>query len=427
MRTNYNFLMLMGLSVVSFTACSGEAGNESWSSEAPSDDTASVQQALVQNQEVFDYLTHMSPLVLPTTSYSESSTSQDEVRDQTVNVCTYTQVSETNHFDKLVSFDPNADVLWPGAIVQGQSLSLGLLSPIGAQRGAGTITLTNARIDSSTPTEFVYSRTLSSPSLASAQDAIQSILTAESVNFGAKVAYTMHQAYSLNEGSVKAGIAAQFAGNSLNATFGQQWTQSKTTFLVDFTQGYYTVSFGAPTDPSAFFAPSVAVSDLQPFIFNGNPAGYISSVTYGRRLLIKFESNESSSKVSATLDAALTKGKAGGSISLDAEQQKILQETKMTLLALGGPAGSAVTVIGSGLDKISSLENYFQSGANFSPSSPGVPLSYSVRYLSNYQPFVVASTTNYTVPSCVGKTSPIAVNLSELRIYRNGETFGNGR
>ncbi|WNG36748.1 hypothetical protein F0U61_26050 [Archangium violaceum] len=424
-------LMLTGLSVAGLNACGGELGAvspvaEGTSSVAPVGDPVSVKQELIQNQAIFDYLTQLSPLILPTQSHSESSSTQEEVRDATINVCTYTQVSETSHFDKLVSFDPNADVLWPGALVQGQSLSLGLLSPIGAPRAPGTITLTNARIDGSTPTEYVYSRTLASPSLASAQDAIQNILTAESVNYAAKIAYTMHQAHSLNEGSIKAGIAVQFAGNSLNTTFGQQWTQSKTTFLVDFTQSYYTVSFGAPAEPSAFFVPSVTLDELKPFIYNGNPPGYLSSVTYGRRLLVKFESSEDSSKVSSTLDAVFTKGKVGGSINLDYEQQKTLQNMKMTILALGGPAGSAVEVIGTGLDKITSLQKYFQDGANFSPSSPGVPLSYTVRYLSNYQPLVVASTTSYTVPSCVGKTTAMSVALSELYIYANGETFGKG-
>lgn len=417
MRTIRSWLTLTSLSVVGLTACGAP---ESEPQEL------SVLRQDIQNPTLYNYITSIPALILPTQSHNESSTSQIEVRDAAVNVCTYTQVSETNHFDKLVSFDPNADVLWPGAVVQGQSLALGLLSPVGGLRAPGTITLTNARIDGSPSTEYTYSRTLAAPSLASVHNAIQDILTAESVNYAAKVAYTMHQAHSLNEGAVKAGIAIQFGGNSLNTTFGQQWTQSKTTILVDFTQSYYTVSFEAPPDPSAFFAPSTTVEDLQSFAFNGNPPGYIASVNYGRRLLVKFESSEDSSKVSATLDAVFAKGKLGGSISLSAEQQKVLRETRMTVLALGGPAGSAVEILGSGMDKISSLQNYFQSGANFSRSSPGVPLSYTVRYLRNYQPFVVASATQYTVPSCVGKTSYLSVALKELYIHANGEAIGKG-
>ncbi|SEU35535.1 Thiol-activated cytolysin [Stigmatella erecta] len=415
-------LTLTGLSLLGLHGCGAPEG------DVPPQDPAAlaVLGQEIQNPAVFTYLNGISPLVLPGVSSQQTSRNGEEVLDSAVNVCKYTDVSETNHFDKLVSFDPNADALWPGAIVQGQPLSLGLLAPIGGRRAPGTLTLTNARIDGSTPAEYVYSRTLASPSLASTQDAIHSILSAESVNFAAKVAYTIHQAHSLNEGSVKAGIAIQFGGNSLNTTFGQQWTQSKTTMLVDFTQGYYTVALNAPSDPSAFFTADTSVEEVRPFIYNGNPAGYISSVTYGRRLLIKFESSEDSSKVSSTLDAVFTKGKVGGSISLSTEQQKVLRESKMTLLALGGPSGSAVEVLGSGMDKVSSLQNYFQAGASYSPSSPGVPLSYAVRYLNNYQPFVVASTSQYTVPSCVGKTSRLGVSLHELYIHANGETFGKG-
>lgn len=413
--------MLTILSALSFGACSDEPG-------------ASGQSAPSQNQDVLDYITSLSSLVLPAEDHSEVSTSNEEVRNipAAVNVCTYTEISETSHFDNLVSFDPNADALWPGALVQGQSLSLGLLSPIGGQRAPGTVTLTNARIDGAEPSEFVYSRPLASPSLASAQDAIQEILTAESVQFAAKMAYKAHQANSLQEASLKAGISAQFVGNSLETAFGKDWMQSETTFLIDFTQAYYTVSFEAPPEPSAFFAPSTTVNELKPFMFEGNPPGYVSSVTYGRRLLVKFESAESSEKVSAALDATFSWGVSGGDFSLSLEEQQTLQNTKMTLLALGGSADSAVSIIepdqggDEDQDKAALLQGYFQEGANFSPASVGVPLSYTVRYLSNYQPLAVASANNYTVRSCVEKNSKITVQLDKLNIYENGEWIGDG-
>ncbi|WP_164017555.1 thiol-activated cytolysin family protein [Pyxidicoccus trucidator] len=425
-------LLLTGLSIAAIGACGGETGDEFPVSErAPGvaaeevAETGVRRQGLIQNPALYDTIVNPPALVLPTPSQTSSSTSTDEVKDSTVNICTYTSVSETRHFDKLVSFDPNADTLWPGSLVQAESLKLGLLSPIGGKRAPGRITLTNARIDGST-SPFIYSRDLTTPNLASTQDGIHSILTANTINFAAKVAYTMHQAYSLNEGALKAGFSAQFAGASLASTFGNTWTTSKTTFLVDFTQSYYTVSFETPNDPTAVFDPTVTASELATYISAGNPPGYVASVSYGRRLLVKFESAESSSTLSATLDAAFSKGGAGGSITLDANQQKTLRESKMTVLALGGPAGSAVQVIGSGLDKVTALQNYFQSGANFSPSSPGVPLSYTVRYLKNFQPMVVASATNYTVPSCVGKTNSITVTLGSLQIYADGETIGKG-
>ncbi|MFP2927074.1 thiol-activated cytolysin family protein [Pyxidicoccus sp. 3LG] len=424
-------LLFTGLSIAALGACGVESGAEHpvteqvpGATEAVAD-TGVSRQELIQNPALYDTLVNPPALVLPTPSQSSTSTSQDEVRNSTVNTCTYMNVSETSHFDKLVSFDPNADTLWPGSLVQAESLKLGLLSPIGGQRAAGRITLTNARIDGSTG-PYVYSRDLAAPSLASTQDGIHSILTANTINFAAKVAYTMHQAYSLNEGALKAGFSANFAGASLSSTFGNSWTTSKTTFLVDFTQSYYTVSFETPNDPTAVFASSVTAGELAPYVYAGNPPGYVSSVSYGRRLLVKFESEESSTMLSATLDAAFSKAGSGGSITLDANQQKTLRESKMTVLALGGPAGSAVQVIGSGLDKVAALQNYFQSGANFSPSSPGVPLSYTVRYLKNFQPMVVASATQYTVPSCVGKTSSVRVTLDRLQIYEDGETFGKG-
>ncbi|MBN1205638.1 MAG: thiol-activated cytolysin family protein [Myxococcaceae bacterium] len=420
--------LLAGLFLGVLYACGGELEPQEGAADvlAPSaEDLGQREQAVILNPALYDTIINPGTLVLPTPTHSESSSTTEEVRDATVNTCTYTQVSETSNFDKLVSFDPNADALWPGSLVQGQSLALGLLSPIGGRRAPGRITLTNARIDGSS-TPYIYSRDLAVPGLASVQDGIHSILTAETVNFAAKVAYSMHQSYSLNEGSFRAGIAAQFAGNTLSTTFGQSWTTSKTTYLVDFTQSYYTVSFETPNDPTAVFDSSVTASELGSYIHAGNPPGYVSSVSYGRRLLVKFESQESSSSLSAALDAAFSKAGAGGSISLTAAQQKTLRDARMTVLALGGPAGAAVQVIASGTDKVAALQNYFQEGANFSVASPGVPLSYTVRYLKNFQPLVVSSATSYTIPSCVGKTSAITVSLKELKIYNDGEAIGKG-
>src|SRR5688572_21638167 len=101
--------MLTILSAVSFGACSSESGQPL--KEGIPEGSPSRPPTPSQNQEVLDYITNLSPLVLPDESHTESSTSQDEVRNipATVNVCTYTEISETSHFDKLVSFDPNAD------------------------------------------------------------------------------------------------------------------------------------------------------------------------------------------------------------------------------------------------------------------------------------------------------------------------------
>ena len=58
--------------------------------------------------------------------------------------CKYTDYSLTKVPEKFVALNPNADVLWPGSLVQGKSMAGGILDPIPVKRAPGTITLTLA-------------------------------------------------------------------------------------------------------------------------------------------------------------------------------------------------------------------------------------------------------------------------------------------
>jgi thiol-activated cytolysin len=60
----------------------------------------------------------------------------------TTMLCTQTPYSLTKVPEKFVALNPNADVLWPGSLVQGKSMAGGILDPIPVKRAPGTITLT---------------------------------------------------------------------------------------------------------------------------------------------------------------------------------------------------------------------------------------------------------------------------------------------
>src|SRR5690606_11475195 len=99
----------------------------------------------------------------------------------------------TTSFDALAVFSPNADVLWPGALVQGKGLSGGTLTPIGLKRTPGTITLTGLTVGSGS-----YSREVDQPTAASVKDAIEDILASAVPNTtAARLSFSMRRAYSL--------------------------------------------------------------------------------------------------------------------------------------------------------------------------------------------------------------------------------------
>lgn len=86
-------------------------------------------------------------------------------------LCSQARYSLTKVPDRFVAVNPNADVLWPGSLVQGKSLAGGVLDPIPAHRAPGTITLTLASGSGGT-----FFRKLEEPSLSSVMQAENEIL-----------------------------------------------------------------------------------------------------------------------------------------------------------------------------------------------------------------------------------------------------------
>lgn len=52
--------------------------------------------------------------------------------------CSYKRYTGTALYETLASFDPNADTIWPGAVIQTKDLPQGLAAPIGLPRREGS-------------------------------------------------------------------------------------------------------------------------------------------------------------------------------------------------------------------------------------------------------------------------------------------------
>ncbi len=344
--------------------------------------------------------------------------------EQAVLSCTYRRMQGVQVYQDLVTFDPNADTLWPGALVQTRSLSHGILEPIGVRRAPGDVTITNVVIGGGGGTGGggapVYSRTVAAPSNASMQEAIGEILRGGPVSSAARVSYRAARVHSLEEAALKVGVDVGWLGGSVKAKFEGGYKNTQTTFFVDFTQAYYTASFGTPESPSAVFDGAVKTSDLAPYVGIGNPPAYVASVTYGRRLMLKIESAASESEIKAALDAALAVGidvKAG----VSADYRSVLEKSDITVFGLGGsPADLAALTQANGEKQVEAVLAYVTNGATYSPASPPAPLSYTLRYLANNQVARVGSTVDFEVPDCRTAVARAAITVDALDLVACG-------
>jgi hypothetical protein len=299
----------------------------------------------------------------------------------------------TATLEKMVAFDPNADALFPGSLIQGRSLPDGVLSPITTVRTPLTITITDL-ISASPSAQF--SKTINNPTLASTRAAIQEILTQQlTTQQPAKFVYTSTSMNSVEEGFLRLGASYSWLSGHVSGSYQLSTTNIKSRFMVRYIQRYFTVSANAPSSPASYIAPQEKYSDFANYAGPSNPPSYISSVVYGRELWLLVESSFEANAMKATLDAAFNGGFGSGSVSLTAEQKTMLNTSSMQLLALGGGGTPAVTIITG--DKVSGLRDYLLAGANYSSQSPGTIISYNCRYLLDNDIARVSSIADYTI------------------------------
>lgn len=335
--------------------------------------------------------------------------------------CVYKRFTGTALYETLVSFDPNADSIWPGAVTQTRTLAEGLAAPIGLARRPGTITVSDAVIDGA-QSATKYSRTVAAPSLASTREAVAAIFAQSPVHLAAKTNYLAETAYSMNEASVKMGVAASWMNGSVKASFAGSWLAKKTTMVVRFVQAYYTVSFAAPSSPEKIFGPLVTADDARPYMGPGNPPAFVSSVTYGRMLIMKVETDESEQDLRAALDLAFSKV----NVSVDVAAKKVLKNSTFSVFVLGGSPDDAARIQASDAEsRASALAAYIQNGANYDPKSPGVAISYTERRLADNETIKVSSTIDYSVPVCTPAAVNVALDMQKLHVRKDGKAGGS--
>jgi Thiol-activated cytolysin len=319
--------------------------------------------------------------------------------DGTVMNCTDQPVSLTDEPSEFAVLDPNSDVLWPGSLIQGKDIASGVFSPVPVPRAPGTISLT---IENGNPQPV--SQLLPHPSLSEAVDAQNAILSRYSGGTPASLSYLSEAVSSVSQIEVEAGVNAGGVAWSAAANLNFDQASGKNHYLVKMTQKYFTMAFDPPEGAAAMLDPSVTAADLAPYTGPGNPLVYIASVSYGRVFYLLFESSDSATNLAAMVSAAFgDKDKFTGSTQISETASK----TTVTSYAIGGDAQDAL----SGIVDMGSLNTFLVGGADFSPQNPGVPISYTIRYLKDATEVRLALTTSYTAQECTPATSGTSDNL----------------
>lgn len=304
-------------------------------------------------------------------------------------VCTTKKVSLLDGNEVQPLFNPNANVIYPGNMLQGKSLNKATPDVIVAERAGGTISydLNNGNLSSSFSVDKVTK--------SSIQDAMNNIINNAGDVVPANFQFTYEKVQSRQQLAVELGldVDTRFVDVESNLSFSKDKSYNR--YLVKLYQQYYTMSFDLPTSLEKLFDPSVKPKDLTQYIGPGNPATYISDVTYGRVFYMLIESTESTKTMESSIEASFSSfyGSVGGEVNVASLQS--LSNLKVKVIALGGDSEGTISMIGE--TDLGVIADRMATSTNI---KAGLPLSYVVRNVHNNQIVNVKVATEYDITDC---------------------------
>lgn len=322
----------------------------------------------------------------------------EEVAGDTLFNCTTTPYSITQNPQEIAIHNPDAAVLWPGALIRGDShLQIGSLellavsrerrAPLGLSiQGGGVLGIPGG-----------VSTVVEQPVGSTIREGINQIV----VNtLGADVAvgagassFNSVESHSSTQALLNLGLDARYLGNEVSGRLNYNTAANEHTYTAYFVQRLFTVAVDLPERPSSFFTDDVTAADLQRLgISENNLPLYIDSVSYGRILIFSFTSSDSREQIAAALEFSYNAPLGGVDGFAAAELQETLATARIEIFALGGPNTGVQNLIREG-----NLAAYFEAPLAINQVEP---ISFTIRNLYDNRLAQVANTTEYSVREC---------------------------
>lgn len=303
----------------------------------------------------------------------------------------------SGNLDDILILDPNHSVIWPGALVKAdQDLARGTPSPIQCRRAPMWLSVDLPGIGGN----GVFA--VEDPSRGTVQAALDRALDywndnqyREGYVSKSRSKYLSTIVYSAEQLAASLGLSYGALKASFSTEFQATTTRSNKVAVALFKQVFYTVSFDPPSHPGAVFHPTVTLDDLRGGIDRDAPPAYVSSVDYGRILLLRIEA--SADTLHTHLEGALKY--LGAQAEASADYRRTLEKSKVTLITIGGNAEVNTRAVDA--SRIEDLHELIRGkNALYSKSNPGQPIAYTVRFLKDGRLAKMGFTTDYTELIC---------------------------
>ncbi|WP_194778282.1 thiol-activated cytolysin family protein [Pararhodonellum marinum] len=336
--------------------------------------------------------------------------------------CRTTDYSLAANFDDVAILRPTNGIVYPGALVIGNSSMLdGLPDPLTLRRAPVTLRVDLPGIGEN------GTIVVDNPTNSDVQTGIDKALEhwnnsayQEGYVNAANSSYQATTSYSSKQMSLDVGLNVEWATGAVAAQFDYSSSSEKRVAMMVFKQVFYTITMDTPEKPSSVFSKDISLTEIANRLTSETPPAYVQSVSYGRIIMFRMETTEESTD--AELEAAFNY--AGGFVSasgqLESKYKSILSKSSITTVTIGGNAAvatNAVNAQGFGdLKPIITGEN-----AVYSKNNPGVPIAYTIRYLKDNTFAKMGYTTEYTAKNCTSKL----IDNKRIR-YKNDARIWNG-
>lgn len=355
--------------------------------------------------EIDEHINNLGKMTQTATSTDGEAERTKEPEQEKVgnNICTTETYTVGKDFNSLILLDPTTDVIYPGALIKGESIMTGEYTPIVVDRQPISISVSLENIDGDA------SRIIKDPKLSTVRSAIKEVLNQRVTgSTAARNTFEITEVKSSEHLKVAVGANYSYSGGmaDISASFGFNSNSENNHYLLKFIQSYYTIDMDSPKNASHVFSnpeeyDAAKIGSISPM--------YVASVTYGRMAFFSIESSQSSEKIEAALNASFKSGLSELDGEANAEHVSTLSECKITGTIIGGSGSDAANAIWG----LEGMKNYINNGGNWSHDSPAQPLAYKLRYLKDNSIGNIIMTSEYKVRNCV----PISAAKNRMK-YR---------
>lgn len=348
-------------------------------------------------QDINDFLSGLSNFNQPSASGEELLQESDPEREGVKNECVVKKYKMAPGFNEMILLDPTSDVIYPGAMLKGESIPTGEYIGINGGRAPITLSVSLSNLNGKPST------IIENPRIDTVREGVKDLLQqGVSGSTSAKINFTTEEVYSEEHLNVALGASYSKGKNSVSGSFNFSSSEKKYRYVIKYLQVYYTLDLTLPNNdnPGSLFTSKPNLNSTSPVI--------VSSVKYGRMLIYTVETDSKYTETNAAFNAAF----AGGEVNGEGEYKSFWDSSTVKALVVGGSSGDAAKVV-SGPEGVYS---YIIEGGEYSADSPGAPLGYTLRYIKKDFPIAnVVLSSEYNIRTCYEAYQKFHIELHGIK------------